>query len=171
MRAAAAASDWSFLASLWPFLHVTASSSALSHRLPFLLSLSLSVFSLSFFLCCRASLSLPLLSAYIIDTEDIYESCPSPENRRPLLCLHLLLLFICLLHLYSSPSGQPADKVSFQSTNGTITLDLFFTACPACSGKLLLNCSSILQMNCLDNSILLLSFQRSRGAGEDLADG
>ncbi len=82
----------------------------------------------------------------------------------------LSLLHICLLHLYSFPSGLPADKVSLHRTNETITLVLFFTACPACSGKLLLNCSSVLQMNCPDNSISLLSSQRSRGAGEDLAD-
>lgn len=33
-----------------------------------------------------------------------------------------------------------------------------------------LNCSPILQMNCLDNSIFLLPIQESGGAGEDLAD-
>ena len=74
---------------------------------------------------------------------------------------------LCLIYLSAPalffPSGQPADKVILHSANGTITLVLFFIACP---GKLLQNCSSILQMNCLDN----LMVYWSGGAGGAQAD-
>ncbi len=134
-----------------------------------------SSFILSLSPCCPAVLSLPphlsLVTLLIQNTSMNLSSLQRTDDLSPLsLCLHLSLLHICLLHLYSFPSGLPADKVSLHRTNETITLVLFFTACPACSGKLLLNCSSVLQMNCPDNSISLLSSQRSRGAGEDLAD-
>lgn len=101
----------------------------------------------------------------------MHESFQSPKDQWPLLS-SLAHLFpslspshICLLHLSPFPSGQPADTVSLHSTNGAIARVLFFTAYPTCSGKLLLNCASILQMNCLDNPILALApaVKRFRG--------
>lgn len=67
-----------------------------------------------------------------------------------------LFLFLSLLSLYSFPSGYAADEVSLHRTNTTITFPPFFIACPPYSAKLLLRCSSILQMNCLDNLIFFV---------------
>lgn len=79
---------------------------SLSHPPFFSLLLSHSHFSI--FLLCPSSVSFCLhLSRYIIDTEHIYESFRSPENRWPLLSrsVSTSFLFICLLHLYSLPQG------------------------------------------------------------------
>lgn len=140
------------------FLHFTAS---FSHSLIplFLLCLSWPPSQLhlasTFFIRSLPHLSLSLSVHYWYRTH-LWISPVSMEPMTFPLSSFLPLLFICLLHLYYFPSGYSADKVSLHSTNGSITLVLFFTACP---GKLLLNGSSILQHNCPGNSILYCLFQ------------
>lgn len=125
-------------------------------------------FSLSFTLAGHfSSLSLSLLTLLIqnpsmnlssLQCTDDLSSLPPPSAS-----------FSCLSVRISIPSplGEPADELSMHYN---ITLLLFFTGLPPCSHKFPLNCSPILQMNCLNNSIFLLPIQESGGAGEDLAD-
>ena len=57
----------------------------------------------------------------------------SPVSMEPMtypLSPSLPLLFICLLHLYSFPSGCSVDKVSLHSTNGSIILVTIFHCLP-----------------------------------------
>lgn len=146
----------------------------LSFSSPLSFNLDLLVFH-----CCPASLlpSRPLFLSLFLHywyRTHLWIFLISRELMTSLLSLlsqSLSFLFICLLSLYSFPSGYAADKVSLHRTNTTITFPPFFIACPPYSAKLLLRCSSILQMNCLDNLIFLLLFLRSRGAREDLSDG
>ena len=161
-RSMRTAAGWSLMALLQPFptFHCI-----ISYAFVFALSLVTTLSSPPCFyffhlfppssLCLSLSLSLSLSIHYWYRTH-LWISLVSTERMTFPLSSFLPLLFICLLHLYSFPSGYSADKVSLHSTNGSITLVLFFTACP---GKLLLNGSSILQHNCPGNSILCCSFQ------------
>lgn len=119
------------------------------------------VISLDLFLCwcLPVSVFLPFLVPLLIQSTSV--SVPCLQRADDLSCLPLIqsLLFIFgMLPLHFSPFGYLSYTVSWHSTNWTITLVLFFTVWPAHSAKLVLTSSSALQMNCLDNSIYVLSF-------------
>lgn len=106
MTTAAAASGWSLVVSLWPFLHFTASSShSLSSYFSFAIPISSS--PLLVFLGCPASLSLPpLLSLVTLLIQNPSMNLSSLQRADDLssVSIPLCYLSVCSISI-PSPSG------------------------------------------------------------------